>query len=178
MLDRSAKCFLGTAGIHQQKFKICMVLITMNLKRQNLPSRGKRYNPVYYDGQLAVAPLDKPCARLFLTAQIDVPTVKNQPFCKLKKMPIFFGCNHLRQVNNACKGVSDQQRKTMGWFLPKWLAALDLQLLIKLSQCLATLERLTWNKSNKLYNNLKIIYVIVQHLSFQKCPEACDLYQN
>jgi hypothetical protein len=36
----------------------------------------------------------------------------------------------------------------------------------KLSQCLAVLERLTWHKSNKLCNNLKLIYVILGHLSF------------
>ena len=38
---------------------------------------------------------------------------------------------------------------------------LNLQLLKKLSQCFAILERLTWHKSNKLSNILKIIYVIV-----------------
>ena len=31
----------------------------------------------------------------------------------------------------------------------------------KLSQCLAVLERVVCNKSNKLENNVKIIYVIV-----------------
>ena len=36
-----------------------------------------------------------------------------------------------------------------------------LQLLKKLSQCLAILESLTWHKSNKLANILKIIYIIV-----------------
>jgi hypothetical protein len=39
-----------------------------------------------------------------------------------------------------------------------------LQLLKKLSQCLAVLKRLTYGKSNKLHNNLKIIYVILGHL--------------
>ena len=37
----------------------------------------------------------------------------------------------------------------------------DLQSLKKLSQCFAVLGRLTWHKSNKLPNNLKIIYIIV-----------------
>jgi hypothetical protein len=41
-----------------------------------------------------------------------------------------------------------------------------LQLLKKLSQCLAVLKRLTWHKSDKLHNNLKIVYVILCHLSF------------
>jgi hypothetical protein len=40
-------------------------------------------------------------------------------------------------------------------------ALLFLQLLKKLSQCFAILERLTWHKSNKLSNILEIIYVIV-----------------
>jgi hypothetical protein len=35
------------------------------------------------------------------------------------------------------------------------------QWLKKLSQCLAILERLTWDKSNKLCNNLKIISDLV-----------------
>jgi hypothetical protein len=48
----------------------------------------------------------------------------------------------------------------------------------KLSQCLAVLERLTWNKSSKLSNNLKIIYVILDHLSFQISLNAHDLEQN
>jgi hypothetical protein len=45
----------------------------------------------------------------------------------------------------------------------------------KLSQCLAVLERLTWHKSNKLYNNLKIIYVILGHLSFHISLNPRDL---
>jgi hypothetical protein len=40
-------------------------------------------------------------------------------------------------------------------------ASPGLQLLKKPSQCFAILERLTWHKSNKLSNILKIIYVIV-----------------
>jgi hypothetical protein len=50
----------------------------------------------------------------------------------------------------------------------------EIQLLIELSQCLAILERLTWYKSNKLSNNLKIICIIVWHLSFWKCINVCD----
>jgi hypothetical protein len=37
----------------------------------------------------------------------------------------------------------------------------DIQWLKKPSQCLAILERLTWDKSNKLCNNLKIIFDLV-----------------
>jgi hypothetical protein len=48
----------------------------------------------------------------------------------------------------------------------------------KLSQCLAILERLTWHKSNKLCNNLKIIYVILGHLSFYISLNARDLKSN
>ncbi len=48
----------------------------------------------------------------------------------------------------------------------------------KLSQCLAVLERLTWHKSSKLHNNLKLIYVILGHLSFQINLISCDLKQN
>ena len=36
-----------------------------------------------------------------------------------------------------------------------------IQSLKKLSQCLAALQRLMQHKSNKLHNNLKIIYVIL-----------------
>jgi hypothetical protein len=50
-----------------------------------------------------------------------------------------------------------------------------LQLLKKLSQCLAVLKRLTYGKSNKLHNNLKIIYVILGHLGTQTNPISCDL---
>jgi hypothetical protein len=51
----------------------------------------------------------------------------------------------------------------------------DLQWVKKLSQCLAVLERLTWHKSNKLCNNLKIIYVILGHLSFHISLNSRDL---
>jgi hypothetical protein len=54
-------------------------------------------------------------------------------------------------------------------------SALGLQLLKKLSQCLAILKRLTYGKSNKLHNNLKIIYVILGHLGAQTNPRSCDL---
>jgi hypothetical protein len=40
------------------------------------------------------------------------------------------------------------------------------------------LERLTWHKSNKLCNNLKIIYVILGHLSFYISLNARDLKSN
>ena len=39
--------------------------------------------------------------------------------------------------------------------------ARSIQSLKKPSQCFAVLGRLTWHKSNKLPNNLKIIYIIV-----------------
>jgi hypothetical protein len=42
----------------------------------------------------------------------------------------------------------------------------EVQWVKKLSQCLAVLERLAWHKSSKLHNTLKIIYVILSHLSF------------
>ena len=42
-----------------------------------------------------------------------------------------------------------------------WKILWHLQSLKKPSQCLAILESLTWNKSNKLDNILKIIYIIV-----------------
>jgi hypothetical protein len=51
----------------------------------------------------------------------------------------------------------------------------QLQWVKKLSQCLAVLERLTWHKSNKLCNNLKIIYVILGHLGFHISLNARDL---
>jgi hypothetical protein len=54
----------------------------------------------------------------------------------------------------------------------------DIQWVKKLSQCLAVLERLTWHKSSKLCNNLKIIYVILGYLSFQISLNARDLEQN
>src|SRR6267154_4315761 len=48
----------------------------------------------------------------------------------------------------------------------------------KLSQCLALLKRLTCRKSSKLCNNVKIIYVILYHLSSYINPRSCDLKQN
>jgi hypothetical protein len=54
----------------------------------------------------------------------------------------------------------------------------EVQWVKKLSQCLAVLEGLTWHKSSKLYNNLKIIYVILGHLSFQISFNSRDLEQN
>jgi hypothetical protein len=50
-----------------------------------------------------------------------------------------------------------------------------LQSFKKLSQCLAILKRLTCGKSNKLHNNLKIIYVILGYLGTQTNPRPCDL---
>jgi hypothetical protein len=50
--------------------------------------------------------------------------------------------------------------------LPPWCPHFHLQWVKKLSQCLAILKRLAWHKSSKLHNNLKIIYVILGHLSF------------
>jgi hypothetical protein len=56
----------------------------------------------------------------------------------------------------------------------------DLQWLKKLSQCLATLERLACHKSTKIDidNNLKIIYVILHHLGFRISFRSCDLDKN
>src|SRR5229473_4562053 len=53
-----------------------------------------------------------------------------------------------------------------------------LQWLKKLSQCLAILKRLTCHKSNKIDNNLKIIYVILHHLGVQIRPRSCALDNN
>ena len=49
-----------------------------------------------------------------------------------------------------------------------------IQLLEKLSQWLAILQRLMQHKSKKLHNNLKIIYDILYHLIFQKHIWSCD----
>jgi len=51
----------------------------------------------------------------------------------------------------------------------------DIWSLKKLSQYFAILERVTWNKSNKLSNIVKIMYVILHHLGFRKYPGSCDL---
>jgi hypothetical protein len=48
----------------------------------------------------------------------------------------------------------------------------------KLSQCLATLERLACHKSNQIDNTLKIIYIILHYLGFQISPISCDLDKN
>jgi len=53
-----------------------------------------------------------------------------------------------------------------------------IQLLKKLSQCFAILERVTWNKSNKLSDIVKIMYVILHYLGFRKYPGSCDLDQK
>jgi hypothetical protein len=61
---------------------------------------------------------------------------------------------------------------------PSWhlgASRVYIQWVKKLSQCLAVLERLTWHKSNKLRNNLKIIYVILGHLSFHISLNSRDL---
>jgi hypothetical protein len=50
-----------------------------------------------------------------------------------------------------------------------------IQLLKKLSQCLAVLKRLVYGKSNKLHNNLKIIYVILNYLGSLTHFISCDL---
>jgi len=54
----------------------------------------------------------------------------------------------------------------------------NIQWVKKLSQCLALLKRLTCQKSSKLCNNVKIIYVILHHLSSYISPRSCDLKQN
>jgi len=54
----------------------------------------------------------------------------------------------------------------------------SLQSLKKLSQYFAILERVTWNKSNKLSNIVKIMYVILHHLGFLKYPGSCDVDQK
>src|SRR3979490_844054 len=50
----------------------------------------------------------------------------------------------------------------------------DLQLLKKLSQCLAILQRLSCRKSNKLYNNMKITYIILCYLGFRISFISCN----
>ena len=59
-----------------------------------------------------------------------------------------------------------------------FVTALFIQWLKKLSQCLAILERLTWHKSSRLHNNMKILYVILGHLGFPIDPRSCDSEQN
>ena len=68
--------------------------------------------------------------------------------------------------------------RTWWWMRSKEPPRTYIQLLKKLSQCLAIFKRLSWNKSNKLSNNLKIKYVILHHLGFRKYPRLCDLDQN
>ena len=55
---------------------------------------------------------------------------------------------------------------------------LNLQSLKKLSQYFAILERVTWNKSNKLSNIVKIMYVILHHLGIRKYSGSCDVDQK
>jgi len=78
-------------------------------------------------------------------------------------------------MNYGCKWA--RHNYCWQWMVmpPNWG---DIQWVKKLSQCLAILERLTQNKSDKLCNNMKIIYVILGHLSFQNNPRSCDLDQN
>ncbi len=49
-----------------------------------------------------------------------------------------------------------------------------IQWLKKVSQCFGIFERMTWHKSGKLSNNLKIIPVIVHHPGFLTSPRPCD----
>ena len=53
-----------------------------------------------------------------------------------------------------------------------------LQWLKKLSQCLGVWERLACNKSDKIYKNVKIIYVVVDLLGFWTSLKPCDLDKN
>ena len=48
----------------------------------------------------------------------------------------------------------------------------------KPSRCFDVLERLACRNINKLYNNLKIIYIIEYHLGFRISLSSCDLDQN
>jgi hypothetical protein len=76
----------------------------------------------------------------------------------------------LIKIMHVCNMVSD-------WSSYYTLMRLthDIQLLKKLSQCLAILKRLVYGKSNKLHNNLKIIYVILGHLGSLINLRSCDL---
>jgi hypothetical protein len=71
-----------------------------------------------------------------------------------------------------CPIYKKKDRTEISNYWPITLLNTDYKLLTKvqwvkkLSQCLAVLERLTWHKLNKLWNNLKIIYIILGHLSF------------
>jgi hypothetical protein len=56
-----------------------------------------------------------------------------------------------------------------------WVPCPHLQSLKKLSQCSAVLKRLVYGKSNKLHNNMKIIYVILGHLGSLTHFISCDL---
>ena len=66
----------------------------------------------------------------------------------------------------------------INFLLNIYTSVVSLQSLKKLSQCLAIWERLTCLKSNKLYDNLKIIYNIVQHRNFWTFLKPHDLDRN
>ena len=78
------------------------------------------------------------------------------------------------------KGIHNIQHMIQNYMDDCGLGTLlkDIQSLKKPSQCFAILERVTWNKSNKLSNIVKIMYVILHHLGFRKYPGSCDLDQK
>ncbi len=71
------------------------------------------------------------------------------------------------------KAINKMKNHVKGYILD-----ISIQWLKKLFQCLAILKRLTCHKSNKIDNNLKIIYEILDHLGFQTSTGSCDLDKN
>ena len=89
-----------------------------------------------------------------------------------------FGSRDYSSPVDAILAVTHKAETVIKSKLVGALILFDIQSLKKLSQCFAILERLTWNKSSKLSNIMKIIYVILHHLSFWKCHGSCDLDQK
>ena len=91
---------------------------------------------------LVVSPLRSDGTWLSRSIQLRVPTLR----------PIF----------TKCSWTCGMQREVMSESLwPAYATREELQWVKKLSQYLAVSQRLTWNKSRKIANNLKIIYAIV-----------------
>jgi len=90
----------------------------------------------------------------------------------------FLGFNRtLGSIYNELRG-GERGLSAMVQYLKDFVHLYEIQSLKKLSQCFAILERVTWNKSNKLLNIMKIMYVILHHLGFRKYSGSCDLDQK
>ena len=130
----------------------------------------QQYMPVPMTSIPPVPPANYPLISEWLAFCDNYPQRSGEDFSNLASKFALEGFSRLHQLISDCITLE----KLSEWFsIRKGMADLilryaeeDVQSLKKLSQCFAILERLTWNKSSKFSNIMKIIYVILHHLSF------------